>query len=409
MAPAEGVLTSGMVFFEPRPQASAAPAPESVDAWIGKDIQGRYRIEEQLGAGGVGAVYRARHLALDRSVALKVLRKQHNERWVSRQRFEREARELAKLSHSNIVAISDCGIDGDTPFLVMELLEGESLEARLRRGPLSVAVALRLTLELLEGLAFMHGRGLVHRDIKPGNVFLERREKGERLKILDFGLAKLVVESGDLSVTRSGEVLGTPAYMAPEQATGESTDARTDVYAVGLLLFEMVVGRRPFRGVDSEVLRQQLIETLPLLSDTLPKERLSRGLDVVLQRATAKEKSKRFADAKTMASALEEVLGGPRASAKPATALASRPPPAHSRGERRSTSKRRGVVGRVLSAGAVLVCGVALAAIVVAASVIYLLDSPEGASHRVLMERALSSPVDPPPPANPKTHRKTRE
>jgi serine/threonine-protein kinase len=408
MAAIEGVLTSGMAFFQPRAQKGAAPAQESVDpAWIGKTIQDRYRIEEQLGAGGVGAVYRARHLALDRSVALKVLRKQHNERWVSRQRFEREARELAKLSHSNIVAISDCGIDGDTPFLVMELLEGESLEARLRQGPLSIAVALGFALELLEGLAFMHGRGLVHRDIKPGNVFLERREQGgERLKILDFGLAKLVVQGADASVTRSGEVLGTPAYMAPEQATGEVTDARTDVYAVGLLLFEMVVGRRPFRGVDSEVLRQQLIEPLPLVSATLPKEPLSRELDVVLQQATAKEKSKRFADARAMASALEQVLRGPRRSARPPAAHASRPPPAHSRGARRLPPKRRSVVGRVLSAGAVLVCGVALAAIVVAASVIYLLDSPEGASHRVLMERALSSPSDPAPPANTKPKRR---
>ena len=408
MAVIEGVLPSGMAFFQPRAQKGAAPAQESVDpAWIGKTIQDRYRIEEQLGAGGVGAVYRARHLALDRTVALKVLRKQHNERWVSRQRFEREARELAKLSHSSIVAISDCGIDGDTPFLVMELLEGESLEARLRQGPLSVAVALGLALELLEGLAFMHGRGLVHRDIKPGNVFLERREQGgERLKILDFGLAKLVVQGADPSVTRSGEVLGTPAYMAPEQATGEVTDARTDVYAVGLLLFEMVVGRRPFRGVDSEILRQQLIEPLPLLSATLPKERLSRELDVVLQQATAKEKSKRFPDAKAMASALEEVLRGPRRSARPPAAPASRPPPAHSRGARRLPPKGRSVVGRVLSAGAVLVCGVALAAIVVAASVIYLLDSPEGASHRVLMERALSSPPDPAPPASTKPTRR---
>jgi serine/threonine-protein kinase len=399
-----------MAFFEPRARQGALSAPESVDpAWIGKTIQGRYRIEEQLGAGGVGAVYRARHLALDRSVALKVLRKQHNERWVSRQRFEREARELAKLSHSNIVAISDCGIDEDTPFLVMELLEGESLEARLRRGPLPVAVAAGLTLELLEGLAFMHGRGLVHRDIKPGNVFLERREQGdERLKILDFGLAKLVVQSADVSVTRSGEVLGTPAYMAPEQATGEPTDARTDVYAVGLLLFEMIVGRRPFSGVDSEILRQQLIESMPLLSNSLPKERLRRELDGVLQKATAKEKSKRFADAKAMANALEEALGGPQGSIRPPAGSASRPLAAPARVGRRSPPKRRGVVGRLLQAGAVLVCGVALAAIVVAVSVIYLLDSPEGDSHRVLMERALSPEVDPPPPANPKPPRRSR-
>jgi serine/threonine-protein kinase len=373
-----------------RQRAVSAPAPERVDpSWIGKCIQGRYRIEEQLGVGGVGTVYRAVHLALGRAVALKVLRKQHNERWVSRKRFEREAHALAQVTHPHIVGISDCGMDEDVPFLVMELLEGESLEARLRRGPLAPALACRFGLELLDGLAFIHERGLVHRDIKPGNVFLERAQGGERLKILDFGLAKLVVGSAEASVTRSGEVLGTPAYMSPEQVTGGVSDARTDVYAVGLLVFEMIAGRRPFQGGESEVLRQQLVEPMPLLSEVLPEACSRPELDAVLQRATHKEKEQRFADAKSMAIALGNAQPQTGGSTRPASLDARAP--AQLRAARRRPARRGSLLGRVLRGGAVLVSGLALAAIVIAAGLIYWLDSPEGESRRVLVKRALPS------------------
>jgi len=340
----------------------------------------------------VGTVYRARHLALDRCVALKVLRKQHNERWVSRQRFEREGRALGQLSHAHIVAVTDYGIDGDVPFLVMELLEGESLETRLRAGSLSPGVACEYALQLLEGLAFVHERGLVHRDIKPGNVFLERTESGtERVKLLDFGLAKLVISNGDASITKSGEVSGTPAYMSPEQMSGEPSDARTDVYATGLLLFEMLAGRRAFVGNESEVLRQQLLEALPLLGSVRADLPRVDSLDAILQRATHKEKAQRFADARAMKSALAGVALE--------LAVAERHPSRSARpragGDRRITQRTasRGVsrVGRLLRALAVLVCILAVLAIVVAGAVIYLLDGPEGASRRVSLQRALSA------------------
>ena len=189
------MLRSGMS------RASAAePATAAGDAWIGKCLDGRYQIEAQLGAGGAGTVYRARHLGLDRAVALKVLRTR--ERWGSRKRFEREARALAQLSHEHIVAVSDCGVDGDVPYLVMELLEGESLSARLERGSLPAELACELLLQLLEGLAYVHERGLVHRDVKPGNLFLERCPQGRvRLKLLDFGLANLLELPEDAAVT----------------------------------------------------------------------------------------------------------------------------------------------------------------------------------------------------------------
>jgi len=320
-------------------------------------------------------------------VALKVLRKQHNEHWGSRQRFEREARALGTLAHPHIVAVTDFGIEEDVPFLVMELLEGESLESRLRGGPLDAELAHRCAQELLAGLGFVHERGLVHRDIKPGNIFLERTEQGPRVKLLDFGLAKLVVATAhDANLTRSGEVFGTPAYMAPEQVTGEAVDARTDVYAAGLVVFEMFAGRRPFVGSDSELLRQQLVDPLPRLGDVRPGVPGSERLDSLLLRATHKEKKQRFADAGQMAAALQE-LAPRRANSKARTARA---------GSSRPLSPRPSRVASVLRAGALLVCGVALTAIVLAGGVIYLLDSPDGPSHRVLLKRALAPLLDEP-------------
>jgi serine/threonine-protein kinase len=379
-------------------RASAAQPPSAAaDAWIGKCLDGRYRIEAQLGAGGAGTVYRARHLGLDRAVALKVLRTR--ERWGSRKRFEREARALAQLSHEHIVAVSDCGVDGDVPYLVMELLEGESLAARLERGALPPELACDLLRQLLEGLAYVHERGLVHRDLKPGNLFLERSAQGrERLKLLDFGLAKLLQQTEDAAVTLSGEVFGTPAYMPPEQITGESIDARSDVYSVGLVAFEMIAGRRPFQGHEAELLRQHLVEPLPRLAQLrpAPPAALAAALDPLLARATDKDKTKRFAQAREMA----EALGA----AMPAELLAPQPLarttgagtlPARTLGSGstlRARSQRRGSrAGSVLRAGALAVCVIALAAIVVAGSIIYLLDGPQGDSQRVLLRRAIAS------------------
>ncbi|HEU4580375.1 MAG TPA: serine/threonine-protein kinase [Polyangiaceae bacterium] len=383
-------------------RASAAePASAAADAWIGKCLDGRYRIEAQLGAGGAGTVYRARHLGLDRAVALKVLRTR--ERWGSRKRFEREARALAQLSHEHIVAVSDCGVDGEVPYLVMELLEGESLAARLERGALPPELACDLLRQLLEGLAYVHERGLVHRDLKPGNLFLERTAQGRvRLKLLDFGLAKLLQQSEDAAVTLSGEVFGTPAYMPPEQITGESIDARSDVYSVGLVAFEMIAGRRAFQGHEAELLRQQLVEPLPRLTQLrpAPPALLAVALDPLLERATDKDKTRRFAQAREMADALQAALPAQlRARQEPiarttgagtlsAATLSGTP----FTGTLRARGRRRGSrAGSLLRAGALAVCVIALAAIVVAGGIIYLLDGPEGDSHRVLLRRAIAS------------------
>jgi eukaryotic-like serine/threonine-protein kinase len=350
-------------------------------SWLGKCLDGRYRLERQLGAGGAGTVYCARHLGLDRAVAVKVLQRQHQRSVGSRKRFEREARALAQLSHPQIVAVTDCGVDEDVPFLVMELLEGEGLDARLRRGPLEPETACDYLLQLLLGLAFVHERGLVHRDIKPGNLFVEQSAQGERIKLLDFGLAKLLEQSPDSAVTLSGEVFGTPAYMPPEQITGESIDARSDVYAAGLLAFELLAGRRAFQGHEGELLRQQLVEPLPHLHELKPKLPRAAELDIVLQRATDKDKTRRFADAAEMAAALRAALAWPE---QPAARASLVPARAARRPQRRESDG-------LLRTGALLVCVLALAAILAAGSVILLLGGPDAGARRVQLKRAIAS------------------
>lgn len=378
------VLTSEMRASGSSDEVRSQPTSAAAEgSWIGRSVQGRYQIEAQLGAGGMGTVYRARHVALDRPVALKLLRKQHHERWVSRKRFEREARALARLSHPHIVTVSDCGVEGDIPFLVMELLEGESLDVCLRRGRLPAALAWRLGLSLLDALGFAHESGLVHRDIKPGNVFLKHTPRGPHLVLLDFGLAKFVVAGSDATVTRSGEIFGTPAYMSPEQVTGEPTDARSDVYAAGLLLYEMVTGQRPYRGSESEMLRQQLVEPLPRIADVAPEVPAAARIDAVLERATAKEPAQRFADARQMQRAWSETQSPGGADARRATTLSGR--------RRATTTTLRGTAGGVLRAGAVLLCGAALAVIAVAAVVIVLLNGPDAAARRDSMQRTLDA------------------
>jgi serine/threonine protein kinase len=213
---------------------------------------GPYEIVKPLGAGGMGEVYEARDTRLDRPVAIKVLPPELAADAAARARFDREAKAIAALNHPNICALHDIGDADGHGFLVMERLEGETLQERLQRGPLDIEQTLEYGIALADALDAAHGRGLIHRDLKPANVFLTTRGI---VKILDFGLAKSVLET-DADVTRSvnqsltstGTTLGTVAYMSPEQLRGEPLDVRTDLFSLGLVLYEMATGERAFPG-----------------------------------------------------------------------------------------------------------------------------------------------------------------
>ena len=293
--------------------SAAAEAPASAAAAVvrgaaGRALDGRYRLDAEIGTGGLGVVYRATHEKLAKPVAVKLLHAHCGDDAVMLARFEREAKALAALDHPNIVLVTDYGVEDDTPYLVMELLEGQTLAERLVQGALDEANARELALALLSALAYVHGEGLVHRDVKPGNVLLHRlKEGGERLKLLDFGLAKYTLEEApqDPALTRSGMVVGTPAYMSPEQASGEVADARSDVYASGVLILELIAGRLPYGGDAIEQLRGHLVADIPSLTDLHPGRIPSPEFDAFIRRALAKRPAERFDDAKDMLSALE--------------------------------------------------------------------------------------------------------
>jgi eukaryotic-like serine/threonine-protein kinase len=228
----------------------------------------RYQLDRSLGNGGMGEVFEASDLTLHRSVAVKLLSPSLVQDEPARARFLREARALAQVNSPHVVAVYDAGEDGERPYLVMELVEGTTLEQELKRGgrlepPRAVAIAK----DIASGLASAHGQGIVHRDVKPSNVFLT---PSDAAKIGDFGIARL--ERPDATLTLTGQTFGSPPYMAPEQASGGSVDARTDLYSLGCVLFQMLVGRRPFSGEDAVSLVYQHVHTTPPRVDSLQPE-----------------------------------------------------------------------------------------------------------------------------------------
>ena len=224
---------------------------------------GPYEILSLLGAGGMGKVYQARDTRLDRKVAVKVLAPELATDAEFRARFEREAKAISALNHPHICALYDIGREHDTEYLVLELLEGETLAARMQRGPLPLAQVLRCGIEIADALDMAHGRGIVHRDLKPGNIMLT----ASGTKLLDFGLAKHTVGAPGQALsmlatapgtgTAQGTLIGTLQYMAPEQVQGAPADARTDIFALGTILYEMATGRRAFEAKTQRALSQR--------------------------------------------------------------------------------------------------------------------------------------------------------
>lgn len=288
------------------------PPSGEQDAMIGQTLDGRYRIEARLGEGGLGCVYRAQHLKLDRAVAVKVLRADLRSVEALHQRFEREVRTLSSLTHPNIVTITDYGQVGGVPYLVMELAEGTELGALVSAGLPSRRV-LGIVRQILSSLAYAHARDVVHRDLKPANVIVRELPDGrDHTVVLDFGLAKFVgdgaVAAGEVDLTRSGLIVGTPAYLAPEMLGSGSrrADVRSDLYAVGLVLFELLTGRRPFLADDpAEMLRAHLVMPPPTLAEAAPGAWVDPGLEAIIARALAKTPAERFGSAREMLDALD--------------------------------------------------------------------------------------------------------
>jgi serine/threonine protein kinase len=289
------------------PGASLAPAlagflaPPQGDDELGR-VE-RYRVLEVLGAGGMGVVFKAEDLDLQRLVALKAMLPALAADASCRQRFLREGRAAAAVKHDHIVTIHQVGEHDGSPFLAMELLEGQSLDQRLAQQPrLPVKQVLRVGREMAQGLAAAHARGLIHRDIKPANVWLEA--PGDRVKILDFGLARAVAD--DANLTQEGVIVGTPAYMAPEQARGETVNARSDLFSLGIVLYRLCSGRQPFQRPDSVSMLLAITSDTPVPLRTLNPE-LPQGLADLVMQLLEKDPNRRPASAEAVVEALQKL------------------------------------------------------------------------------------------------------
>src|SRR5437868_4917118 len=299
-------------------RSSGVPGPRSTIPAVSRPpqpgdlIADRYELEELVGTGGMSTVFRARDVQLDRRVALKILHEHFADDPEYLERFRREARAVARLSHPNIVTVIDRGDDGGRQFIVFEHVEGENLkELVLRSGRLSVRRALELALPIADGLAFAHDHGLVHRDVKPQNILLSR--DGE-VKVTDFGIARsLHMEHG---VTQTGTVLGTGEYLAPEQASGKPVSPATDVYSLGVVIWELLAGDVPFVGDNFvAVALRHVNEPPPHLRERRPD--VSPRLDAAVQRALAKDPARRFPSMKAFAKELRARLAEGEGNAPP--------------------------------------------------------------------------------------------
>ncbi|HZL19218.1 MAG TPA: protein kinase [Polyangia bacterium] len=283
-----------------------------VDPFVGTVVGERYRIVNRIGIGGMGAVYRAEHTMMRRDLAIKVLLPELSGKEEFARRFEREAESASRLDHPNIITVTDFGRTAEgSLFLAMEFLAGTSLAAAIAAGPMPVPRALAIMRQILRALDHAHAAGVVHRDLKPENIMLvERDGNREFVKILDFGIAKVTEPQsapGREALTQAGVIFGTPEYLSPEQALGEGVDARADIYAAGVILFEMLAGRRPFESEDKvKIISMHLSHAPPRIREVNPAVEVPIPLEQAVLQAMEKSRENRFATAAAFLQALED-------------------------------------------------------------------------------------------------------
>ena len=326
---------------------------------LGTTLNGRYRLEARIAAGGMSTVYRALDETLERQVAVKLMNREVASDSDQLERFRREARAVAQLSHPHVVGVIDAGEDDSRPYIVFEYVEGETLKERIRRcGPLPVGEAVAYAIEIARALGAAHARHIIHRDVKPQNVLINAEGSA---KVTDFGIARTLEEDG---LTADGRVLGTTDYVSPEQALGRHVSGQSDLYSLGVVLYEMLTGDVPFKGENQvAVAMKHVREQIPDVQ--LARPEISAALAAVVDTATAKRETERYADDAEMIADLEEALSLETARAGSAggeatTVLRTLPP---------STQRRLPLRLRHPLAG---LAGIALIAAVVAVVVVFL-------------------------------------
>lgn len=341
---------------------------EGVDPFIGTQIDSKYDVLENVGQGGMSVVYKAMQTAMNRVVALKMLKMGLSSDPIFKQRFVREVSLLGKLNHPNIVTVFDSGTTPDGHlYLAMDFLSGSTLQDVLdKSGALPIERAAPLILQICDALNHAHKRDIIHRDLKPGNIMIETDHRGQEVvKIVDFGLAKM--GEGSERLTRAGELWGSSFYMSPEQCNGAESDVRTDIYSFGIVMYQMVTGKVPFRGSGfMETVTKQLNEPPPPLKITKADLNLPDMLEIVMFKCLEKAPENRFQSVADLKSALQTALPDPkkndvRASTGPQRKIAPPPPPPKKVEPKKvKTSNSSNMKGIIVLVFVIVICALAV-------------------------------------------------
>lgn len=303
------------------PQASSKPPDSELtpyDPWIGRTIKEQYEIVSLIARGGMGAVYRAKHILLGTNRAIKVIRPDLHRDDIVYQRFKQEAQAVEGLSHPNIVSFYDYGIFDHAPYVVMDLVEGQALDAAIKAagGKLEITAALNIFSQVAGALEHAHNKGILHRDIKPSNIMLVKGDaENQSAMLLDFGIAKIQSPDGAQKITGTGEIFGSPAYMSPEQGKGQPTDARSDIYSLGCVMYESMTGKPPFEGRNAiETIMQHLNNTVPKISppSKMADDPVFKDFEAIIMRCLEKQPEDRYANMSSLHEDLKRLSYGER-------------------------------------------------------------------------------------------------